>query len=122
MSELNISLNADTYKPGATLSGHMQWSTDELMDEATFRLGWRTSGIGTEDIEIVEIWKEPVNATSGTIHFEHPLPVFPYSFSGELITLTWFLEASFDSINTSDVIDILITPQDAEIRLHATSS
>lgn len=119
MNSVKLQLHGSTLKPGAELCGSANWETEADDAVLHLRIGWRTSGTGTEDLEIVDVWETPIRHT-GQLEIKRELPVFPYSFSSKLITLTWFIEASIDSLSCSDVCDIIISPQESELHLYAT--
>ena len=83
------------YYPVEEVTGRVTWALPDgstPAGAAELRLYWFTTGKGRRDLKVVQ-----------TVRFEGPrawderpfavtLPASPYSFRGELITLTWGLE------------------------------
>lgn len=118
MSALTLELQQDHYEPGATLNAGISWQLDEAPATIHIRIGWRTSGIGTEDLEVVDVWTFDADNNQGSQQLQRQLPDFPYSFTGKLITVTWFIEASIDSQNITSSSDLVIAPGEQEIDLN----
>ena len=121
-SPLKIQVDYDNteFTPGDTISGTVSWLPTQGMTGISLRLFWFTSGRGTQDIEIISELTWPVSATSltgGDEKFSFTLPNEPYSFSGQLVSLTWAIEAVQQPGETSIQYAFTLTPNGQEITL-----
>ena len=115
---IHIDYDNKDYTPGETIAGTVLWTPDSIgkkKKDVRVSLFYKTSGRGTEEIHIVAEQKWHADMIKGT--FEFTLPEQPYSFSGELISLTWGLEAVSSSGKETSVYDISLTPSGQEIVL-----
>ncbi len=105
------------YRPGETIQGRVAWETGPALRLAELRLFWFTRGQGNVDTETVE-----------TVSFDHPLssdvrefsmtaPEFPFSFTGELISLHWALELILEP-GESRMQELVIAPEGRAIVFH----
>lgn len=80
------------FEPGETISVLAKWSLDKAPESLELRAVWTTEGKGTKDwgVERVVI-VEDVEA-EGERRLTMVLPRQPYSFSGGLVSITWWLE------------------------------
>ena len=93
---LHIQVDYDNteFTPGDTISGTLAWNSPAGTKNVAIRLFWFTSGRGTQDIELIDELTWPVSPTApsqGSEKFAFTLPNEPYSFSGQIISLTWAL-------------------------------
>jgi hypothetical protein len=90
---IRVQLDKTQFTPGETITGKAGWEMDDRPRSAAIRLFWKTSGRGTEDVEVVEEISVPDPNQRQLFDFSFQLPVEPYSFNGRLISLAWGVEA-----------------------------
>lgn len=120
MIEIKLSENETQFVPGQTIQGTVRGSTAHASaDEAlAVRLIWYTSGKGTRDFAIVDERLHPLaGATKVDYGFEFIAPRRPLSFTGQLISLQWAVEAVQLPSKRSARIDIVIAHGPSEIQL-----
>jgi hypothetical protein len=112
-----------SFLPGQEVSGTVSWSFATAPTFAQLQLYWTTRGKGTVDLEVIEsISFESPSATA-----EHPFTLRvpaggPYSFSGKLISLLWFLKLYVKPTKETVEMPITISPTGREINLLGTAS
>jgi hypothetical protein len=119
MSQLTIAIDggATVAAPNMDLGGTVTWVLPKPTDVLELRLLWRTRGIGTSDMQVVD-----------RVRFENPkpmeerpfrlrLPPGPYSFSGKLVSLGWMLELVTLPQEESVSVDLVLSPTGQEIVL-----
>lgn len=82
-----------SYRPGEAVSGTVEWRADPPPRAMVIKLFWVTSGAAPRQIGVVDSSTVERLNPSGTNHFEFCLPEGPWSFDGELVRLTWAIEA-----------------------------
>jgi hypothetical protein len=105
------------FAPGETLTGTARWELDEPVESLELRLTWETAGKGTKDSSTVKSVFFPSPGLSGMQDFTMKLPDGPYSFSGQLITLSWALWLIPKKSKQSGKFPIVISPTGREINL-----
>ncbi|MBL7115869.1 MAG: hypothetical protein ISS35_08890 [Kiritimatiellae bacterium] len=90
---IRVQLDKTQFAPGETIVGKAGWEMDDKPGSAAIRLFWRTSGRGSEDVEVVEEMDVADPKQRQLLDFSFELPVEPYSFNGQLISLAWGVEA-----------------------------
>lgn len=118
MEQLTISIDR-SYKPGGELTGHCEWFFEKEVQEIELHLLWHTEGKGDEDVEVVERKTLSNISNTGREQFSFKLPDSPYSFSGQLISLVWGIEAVVKPGKTSELVEFVLSPTGEEIRLEA---
>ena len=93
-NQMHVRLNESNTTPGATLTGNAHWDLAKEPRNVAIRLFWHTRGRGTEDVEVVEeiVIDEP--RTQQSCDFNFQLPIQPYSFNGNLISIEWGVEVT----------------------------
>src|SRR5688500_18747451 len=82
-----------SFLPGEEVSGSVSWSFATAPTFAQLQLYWTTRGKGTVDLEVIESVSFESPAASAEHAFAFRLPAAgPYSFSGKLISLLWFIK------------------------------
>ncbi len=128
--ELRLPEGRTGFAPGQPIEVEARWWLREPAETIELRLVWYTSGRGDQDVEIVEVRRllgaaqgAPANyygqGQTGSRTVQLELPPEPYSFSGQLITLTWALELVVDEGRASTRRDIVSAPGGTEVRLRA---
>ena len=96
----------------------MAWDLPATPGMVQVALSWATSGRGDTNSEVVLVEDLAARDRSEELPFRLVLPEEPYSFSGQLITLTWTLE-----LRTSGgerlTTELTIAPEGAELELPA---
>jgi hypothetical protein len=122
MSALTIELDQGrrTYRPGEVVSGRARWTLVEPAPARVLvRLFWRTSGRGTEDLEIIEEVRFDAPAARESRPFRFTLPEGPYGFSGKLISVIWGIELVVEPGDASTNVELVVGPRGREITLVA---
>ena len=119
MSRLEVVLDAgcDARVPGEPVSGQATWELDAPPRELEVRLFWYTEGRGDQDQEVVASEAVPSPGASGWVRFDFRLPEGPYSFSGQLISLTWAVELVAEREGLAGRAELVVGPQRREVRL-----
>jgi len=81
------------YRPGASISGSVEWNTTKPVDALVIKLFWMTSGAAPCQVGVVDSCTIKGPNPYGTSHFEFRLPDGPFSFEGKLFGLAWAVEA-----------------------------
>lgn len=117
MSWMTLSLEKDRqwFEPGSNLEGKLAWSFDTEADRLELRLFWYTEGRGTQDVRIVADKVLEAPGSNGSRDFRFRVPEAPYSFSGQLISLKWAIEAIAEPENLVERIELLIGPRPVEV-------
>jgi hypothetical protein len=100
-NEISVRLNHDRINPGETLAGRAYWQLEKPPRTLSVRLFWKTSGKGTEDVEIVDERRVEHPIEQQSLDFSFALPLEPYSYEGRLISLTWGVEVVADKAAAS---------------------
>lgn len=120
MSFLHLRLDRDTFEPGEFLTGTVEWDQGDSRAESLWiSLLWHTEGKGTEDSDTAEQVEIRAPARVGSQSFEFRLPATPWSFSGQMISLVWTVEASLDSTDLLANAPFVSAPEGREILLRA---
>jgi hypothetical protein len=118
--KIQVDYDNTEFTPGDTISGTVSWLPTQGTTSISLRLFWFTSGRGTQDIEVISELTWPVSPTSptgGSEKFSFTLPNEPYSFSGQLISLSWAIEAVQQPEETSTQYAFTLTPNGQNITL-----
>lgn len=119
--KIQVDYDNTEFTPGDSISGTISWLPSEGTESISLRLFWFTRGRGTQDLELIEELSWPVlpsNTSGGTEQFAFTLPNGPYSFSGQLISLTWAIEVVQLPGETSTRYEFTLTPSGREIVLN----
>ena len=82
-----------SYRPGASISGSVEWNTSKAIDALVIKLFWMTSGAAPCQVGLVDSCTIERPNPYGTSSFEFRLPDGPLSFEGKLLGLAWAVEA-----------------------------
>jgi len=118
---IQVDYDNTEFTPGDTISGTVSWLPTQGTESIALRLFWFTSGRGTQDVDLINELTWPVstsNASGGSEKFSFTLPNEPYSFSGQLISLSWAIEAVKLPEETSTRYEFTLTPNGREIVLN----
>jgi hypothetical protein len=117
--ELKIEDGRTQFEPGAQVVVVASWDLEEPPDSLEVRLLWKTEGKGTSDEDVVEQLPLDHPGQHDSVRLGIQVPYSPYSFSGKLVSLSWWLELTAEPSRISDRVQIVIAPGSREIDLHA---
>ena len=116
-THLLIDVPKNTFQPTEIICGKILWAVPQPPKEVILTLGWATQGRGTVDEEIESELTWVTSELAGEEPFEFQLPASPYSFSGQLISLRWFLQLSTRKGKHMTDFDIVVSPNGAPVDL-----
>lgn len=109
------------FEPGEPIAGEVEWSLDDEPDSLEVRLVWNTSGRAKEHVGVVQVVVIEAPGRSGRRRVELRAPEGPYSFDGQLVSLSWAVEAVAGELADART-EIVIAPHGRPILLHALRS
>src|SRR3954471_13276186 len=94
MSTIRLGLreNRTAFAPGELIAGAVDWECDRVPKTVEVHLGWTTMGKGTTDTDVVDSLQFSELQATDLRTFEFTAPEGPYSFSGTLVSLIWYVE------------------------------
>lgn len=105
------------FRPGAALTGNVEWALEDEATRIEIRLLWYTQGRGSRDVGVVKREVIEYPGRMGHQSFEWKAPEAPYSFEGRLITLNWVVEAAVDPGDLVEQAPLVISPFPIPIHL-----
>lgn len=114
METAKIELETATVKPFGVLGGTVRWQRSERPPSLELRVFWMTRGRGTEEVNVVTVVPGSLEA-DGTAEFSIKLPGVPWSFSGQLISVSWAVELVDDQGEGWAMAEFVLSP-DGEVR------
>jgi len=117
MGGLVLELDAAAVEPGEPITGTVRWTGRMTVFEVALR--WETRGKGDKDtLTVATKPVQVVDAQATEARFELTAPHQPFSFSGELISLTYYVRVEdTDSERGWFESEIVIAPGGKEVRL-----
>jgi len=109
------------FVPGETVEGTVSWQLEKPARTIELRLFWYTQGKGDQDVGVVTAVPFPEPALQDRRSFRVTLPLGPYSFSGQLISLIWALEVVAEPGARTGRIEIVVSPWRREVVLQPHS-
>jgi hypothetical protein len=111
MSEMKIAVSKQPaeYAPGEEIHGGVQWQLENMPKSVEVRLLWHTTGRSYEDVSVVDNLQF-AGTQDDTQSFKFTAPGAPYSFAGQLITVTWALEVVALPHKENARVEIVIAP------------
>lgn len=109
-----IELASATVEPFATLEGMVRWQRSERPPSLELRVFWMTRGRGTEEVS-VEAVSPVLLAPDGSAAFSIKLPGAPWSFDGQLISVSWAVELVDDQGEGCGMAEFVLSP-DGKVR------
>jgi hypothetical protein len=121
-NELGIFIveNRTAFRPGELLSVSALWALPTAPQSLEVRLFWFTRGKGTQDDAIVAVQQIEAPEAAGERTLTFRLPAQPWSFSGKLISLIWAVELVAEPGSRAARAEFTLSPDGAEILLHAS--
>lgn len=117
-ADIRIELDGTVFAPGDPIVGRVRWDYE---GSSTVRVSliWHTEGKGTEDTETVAQKHFRTTAKRGSTEaaFAFRAPAYPWSFSGNLISLVWAVEASLEPRGDLDRVEVTVAPGGQELHL-----
>jgi hypothetical protein len=104
------------FSPGQRAQFSATWEIDADVQRLEARLLWRTSGKGTQSGEVVAVHRFDNPSPKEFRPFEMVLPPSPYSFSGRLVSIEWYIELVILPGEQSNALPIVIGPGGREVR------
>lgn len=109
-----IELATATVKPFGVLDGTVRWQGSDRPPSLELRVFWMTRGMGTEEVKVVASEAVSLEA-NGTAHFSIKLPGVPWSFSGQLISVSWAVELVDHQGEGCTMVEFVMSP-DGKVR------
>jgi hypothetical protein len=116
---IQIANDQTAFRPGDVLVGGVLWRCERAPRNVEVRLVWFTEGKGTRDVSTVATHVIDSPREEGRDAFRFTLPEAPHSYSGQLITIQWVVEAVLLPWNDFDRAPFVLSPDGREIRNHA---
>lgn len=119
MTTMTVELDGgrSAFSPGERVEGQASWELPEPPRSLEVRLFWSTSGRGDSDQEVVAVEPVPSPGASGWVRFSFQLPLGPYSFSGQLVSLAWSVELVAPHEEMAGSASIVVGPEGREVRI-----
>jgi len=114
--EINLKDGVREFLPGERVPGKASWRLETAEEKMLVSLLWYTSGKGDRDAAVVKSL-EFRGTPSDSVSFEFELPLYPYSFSGKLISLVWAVELATPGGEAARK-EIVVSPSKREIDLY----
>ena len=93
---IELARDRNEYLPGDQVEGTAYWAIDTEvyapLEAIEIRVGWETNGWGQQDLYLCHVARITAPGSEGSQTFCVMLPHEPYTFSGSLVSLTWFVE------------------------------
>ena len=126
MSDVKIAVRKQPaeYEPGEEIAGGAQWQLDRSPESVEARLLWHTVGRGGrshEDVGVVSTVRFDAPQRDDTRSFRFTAPLAPYSFSGQLVTLTWAVELVALPHKENSRVELSIAPGGKPLELVAVA-
>ena len=121
MSPITLQLRnpRGAFAPRETLEGKASWGFSEPPQSIEVQLLWTTMGKGQADTQIADRMELVHPSRSGECEFRFTLPAAPYSVSGKLLSVRWFVRAAARPSEDQSQVEIVVSPTRQTIHLHA---
>ena len=117
MLELHTHDDETDFNPGDDVRVRLTWDLTAQPESVALSLTWHTEGKGDRDSSVVETVELSDVQQKQSVDLSITLPDGPYSFSGQLISLIWALEAVAHPSGASARRDIVLAPGKKEVAL-----
>jgi len=117
MISITLDEQRSAFEPGDPIAGVVEWSLDEEATSLEVRLVWNTSGRAKEHVSVVQVAVIDAPGRSGRQRVELRAPEGPYSCDGQLVSLTWAVEAVAGEQSDARR-EIVIAPRGEPVLLH----
>ncbi len=113
-----IELASEAVKPFEALEGVVRWQRSERPPALELRVFWMTRGRGTEEVSVEAV--SPVSlGPDASAPFSMVLPGLPWSFDGQLISVTWAVELVDDQGEGCAMAEFVLSPDGVVRKLGA---
>ena len=120
MIKISLDNQEAAFLPGESISGYATWNNIVAnAEKIEIRLIWHTNGKGDQDCEILNSIESSSPKTNGELQFNFIAPHRPYSFSGQLISLTWAIEVLVFPGLEAQQAELVISNDKQEITLYS---
>ncbi len=111
MSDIKIAVRKQPahYTPGEEIAGGVQWKLKKPAESVEVRLLWHSTGREFEDVGVVDSVRFE-STQDDTQSFKFTAPAAPYSFTGQVVALTWALEVVALPHKENARVEIVIAP------------
>jgi hypothetical protein len=114
---LHLKNNKNSYYPGETLRGSIEWDFIDDVPEISIQVFWYTKGRGEQEAETVKSETISRPLKSGKQDFSMELPHAPYSYKGQISGVDWAVKASAMKDKVNAIQEIIIAPAGIPIKL-----
>ena len=115
MIEIRMKDDKTRFSPFDQMEAEITWDSSVVHD-IKVELLWSTRGRGSEDTYVQDARRIAVKQERSSMkNLIFQAPVGPYSFSGKLISLIWYLSASDEGGSQSAELELVIAPGEKEI-------
>jgi len=108
---LIVDAGRTSFEPGETVKGTVSWAAAEAPSSLEVRLFWFARSKASEHVGVADVMAVRSPQPIGGESFALKSADAPYSFVGELITLTWAVEAVFEPGRHAARIEIVVGPR-----------
>jgi hypothetical protein len=105
------------FNPGDEVRVRVTWDMPNTPERIDLSLGWHTMGKGDRDESVSEKIELDDVGQEQSIELRITLPDGPYSFSGQLISLIWSLQAVARPSGETATHEIVVAPGKMEVQL-----
>lgn len=116
--ELELTGGGPARRPGRPVAGELKWDLPEEPKRLEVVLGWSTIGAGLPDTQIVERLVIDNPGPSGRDTFSFLLPPGPFSFTGKMVSLYWWLEVYATADEPSCRQELIVSSTGSPVELH----
>lgn len=120
---LNIELPRRAFLPGDSVEGivhwnlpRIPWSVNVNPSYILVRLGWYTQGEGNPDLYVHDKCRWSPATKQGQDKVSFTLPAMPYSYTGNLMQISWCIAAETEDGLNHVYEDIIVGPNRKGIR------
>ena len=118
MTDVSVIVDRESFRPGETVRGSVEWSVDRAPKSAQARLYWRVEGRGGDHVEELRTVALESPGTRERRPIQFVLPRGPYSFEGRLMSLTWGVELVIQPGKHAARVEFAVSPDGRPVDLH----
>ncbi len=105
------------FAPGEGVELIVEWENKLPSEHISLYLKWKTSGRGIKNTGITDCFEIKSSDVYGVQEIFMNMPLAPWSFSGELVSLTWVIEVSLAYSMVSEELPFVLGPDRTEVHL-----
>lgn len=114
---IQIQMPTTKFQPSQSINATVRWQDLTQVAQIDVRLIWYTQGKGTQDYHVVDSKPIDTPGSTGARDIQFTAPNWPVSFSGELISLLWAIEAVELPSEQAERCDLVIGANGQELVL-----